>query len=143
MNRSESQRGFTLIEALVALVIVSLGMMAVNMQLNQFAVTAVYIEQKTLASWIATNVLTELSVASEWPELGDYDQELEFAGRLWVYHVEVDETEVENLRRVDVSVGHAEDPDRVLHRVSGLIEPPPPGGFLQLRWLPEGRGARG
>ena len=141
--RAGPEHGFTLVEALVALVIVSLGMMAVNTQLNQFAVTSVYIEQKTLASWIATNVLTELSVSSEWPELGDFDEELEFAGRLWVYRVEVDETEVENLRRVDVSVGHAEDPERVLHRVSGLIEPPPPPGFLQMRWLPQGGGERG
>lgn len=147
MSRSDlasGMRGFTLVEALVALFIVSLGMMAVNTQINQYAVTAVYIEQKTLASWIATNVLTELSVASDWPELGDYDEEVEFAGRLWFYRVEVEETEVPNLRRIDVFVGHADNPERTLHMVSGLVEPPPPRGFLPLRWLPEsGGGARG
>ena len=66
-----SCRGFTLLEAMVALVIVALGMMAVNTQLNRYAVAAVYVEQKTLASWIASNKLTELSVGSTWPEVGE------------------------------------------------------------------------
>jgi general secretion pathway protein I len=132
---SESAAGFTLIEAVIALLIVSLGMMAVFTQLNQYAVTASYMEEKTLASWIATNRLTELSVQAEWPELGDQDEELEFAGRQWHYVVEVSETQVENLRRVDVSVARAEDPERIVHRVSALIEPPPPRGFVPLRWF--------
>ena len=54
--------GFTLIEVMVALVIVALGMMAVNTQLNRYTVAASYVEEKTLASWIATNKLTELIV---------------------------------------------------------------------------------
>ena len=39
-------RGFTLLEAMVALVIVSLGMMGVIKALNDHAAAAVYIEQK-------------------------------------------------------------------------------------------------
>ena len=68
---------------MVALVIVALGMMAVNTQLNRYAVPRPYIEEKTLASWIATNKLTELSVAPTWPTLGDYDEDVEFAGQQW------------------------------------------------------------
>ena len=71
--------GFTLIEVMVALVIVALGMMAVNTQLNRYTVAATYVEQKTLASWIATNKLTELSIAPTWPSVGDYDEDVEFA----------------------------------------------------------------
>jgi general secretion pathway protein I len=127
--------GFTLIEAAVALVIVALGMMAVYTQLSQYAVTATYMEEKTLASWIATNILTERSVQSDWPELGSVEEELEYAGRLWICVIEVSETQVENLRRVDVSVARAETPDRTIHRMSGLIEPPPPRGFVPMRWL--------
>jgi general secretion pathway protein I len=127
--------GFTLLEALVALVIVSLGMMAVNMQLNQYAVTAIYIEQKTLASWIATNVLTELSVQADWPELSDSEDDIEFANRQWHYTVDISETQVPNLRRADVAVSAADTPEQVLHRVSALIEPPAPRGFVPTRWL--------
>ena len=51
---SRRARGFTLLEAMVALVIVALGMMAVNGQLNRYVVAASFVEKKTLASWIAT-----------------------------------------------------------------------------------------
>jgi general secretion pathway protein I len=132
--KQESGAGFTLIEAVVALLIVALGMMAVFTQLNQYAVTAGYMEEKTLASWIATNRLMELSVQPQWPEIGDQEEEIEFAGRQWRYSVEVSETDVENLRRVDVSVARAENPERIVHSVSALIEPPPPRGFVPLRW---------
>lgn len=130
-----ASRGFTLVEALVALLIVSLGMMAVNSQLGQFATTSIYIEQKTLASWIATNLLTELSVQSQWPETGDSEDEIEFAGREWHYRIEVSETQVPNLRRADVAVSLADRPDDVVQTVSGFIEPPPPRGFVPTRWL--------
>ena len=56
----------------------ALGMMAVNTQLNRYVVSTGFIEQKTLASWIASNALTELSVEPEWPELGERRDEVGF-----------------------------------------------------------------
>jgi len=136
--------GFTLIEAMVALVIVALGMMAVNSQLNRYAVAAIVVEEKTLASWIATNKITELSVAATWPALGDYEEDIDFAGREWRCEIEVVETPVANLRRVDVSVRLATDPERVVQKVSGLIEPPAPPGFQPPQWsVPQSGGERG
>ncbi len=132
--RRSAARGFTLLEAMVALVIVALGMMAVNTQLNRYAAAAVYIEQKTLASWIATNKLTELSVGPSWPALGDSDEDVEFAGQKWRCAIKVQETGVKNLHRVDVSVSFASDPKRVVHKVSALIEPPAPPGFAPPQW---------
>lgn len=137
--------GFTLIEVMVALVVAALGMMAVHKMLNDYASTAVEVEQRTLASWIATNKLTELSIGPTWPSLGDYDEDVEFAGRQWRCEIEVSETPVTNLRRVDVSVRLSSDPERVIHTVSALIEPPAPAGFLPPRWSapPSGDGAPG
>lgn len=135
--------GFTLIEVMVALVIVALGMVAVNAQLGRYAAGAAHIEEKTLASWIATNKLAELGVQEAWPEVGDDEEEIEFAGRLWVCRTEVSETQVPNLRRVDVSVSLADDPDRVVHSVMGLLEPPPPSGFVPPSWLPPGLESEG
>jgi general secretion pathway protein I len=137
-------QGFTLLEAMVALVIVALGMMAVNTQLNRYAVAAVYVEQKTLASWIATNKLTELSVGPTWPEVGEHDEDVDFAGQKWRCAIKVEETPVMNLHRVDVSVYLATDPEHVVHKVTGLIEPPAPPGFLPPQWsAPRGGGQRG
>jgi len=142
--------GFTLIEVMVALVVAALGMMAVHKMLNDYAVTAVEIERRTLASWIATNKLTELSIAPTWPALGNSDEEVEFASQQWRCDIEVSETPVANLRRVDVSVRLLSDPERVVRKVSGLIEPPAPPGFLPPQWSAPpaggdgaGRGERG
>lgn len=143
MNRTVRThgRGFTLIEVMVALVIVSLGMMAVKTQLDRYVFTARFMEEKTLASWIASNRITELSVQFEWPELGRSDDEQEFAGRMWEVRTLVSETEVDNLRRVDVDVALLDAPDTVIQRLSGLIEPPAPRGFVPVEWVSAGFGA--
>lgn len=135
-------RGFTLIETVVALVIVALGMTAVYMQLSQFASNAIYLRDKTIASWIASNTLTELSIAPEWPETGDTEDDIEFADREWHLTIEISTTEIENLRRADVSVAPADDPERIIHRVTALIEPPT-NQLPPLRWLSAGGGGPG
>jgi hypothetical protein len=123
-------------------------MMAVHKALNDYTAVATFTEQKTLASWIATNKLTEIAIAPAWPELGDSDEDVEFARQQWRCEIEVTETPVENLRRVDVSVRLLNDPQRVVHKVSALIEPPAPPGFLPPQWSAppggaEDRGERG
>ncbi len=136
-------RGFTLIEAMVALAIVALGMIAVFMQLGRYAESAVHIEDKTIASWIATNRITELSVASTWPALGKDQDDVDFGGRMWHVRVEVKKTPVDNLRRVNVAVSLTDSPDAVIDKVSGFIEPPVPPGFGQVHWLTAGRAQPG
>ena len=127
--------GFTLLEVMVALAIVALGMMAVHAQLNRYAIGATIIENKVLASWIASNRIAELSVAPQWPALGQTQDEVDYAGRTWVWRTQISETPVENLRRIDVSVALADQPEQVLHTVSGLLEPPPPPGIAPPSWL--------
>jgi general secretion pathway protein I len=135
--------GFTLIETVVALLIVALGMTAVFMQVGQFARSSILMQDKTLASWIGSNVVTELSLETSWPETGDSEEEIAYANRVWHVTIAITETEVENLRRADVSVSLADRPDRVIHTVSGLIEPPVPQNFPPVNWISVGRGGRG
>jgi general secretion pathway protein I len=136
MPRAERSQtsGFTLLEAMVALVIVALGMMAVNGQLNRYVVAAGFVEDKTLASWIATNEITALSVGQTWPDLGSHDKDVDFAARKWRCHIVISATDVTNLHRVDVSVTLADAPERVVDKVSGLVEPPAPAGFMPPHW---------
>ncbi len=127
----------------MALVIVAFGMMAVHKMLNDYVRPAGEVERRTLASWIATTKLTEIAVGPTWPSLGDYDEDVEFAGQEWRCEVEVSETGVDNLRRVDVSVFLMSDLEHVVRKVSALIEPPAPPGFLPPQWSAPPRGGGG
>jgi len=116
-------RGFTFIETLVALVIVSIGTLAIAGQIGQATRTARMTQTKTLANWIALNKVTELRLIEGVPEAGRDNDEIEYAGRMWFWESEIRKPpgDVENFMRVEVAVGLADDPDYVLAEVSGFI----------------------
>ena len=64
---SRRARGFTLIEVLAALVIVALGMMGAIEAVTQSASSGSYLREKTLAHWVAMNILTERRLAASPP----------------------------------------------------------------------------
>jgi general secretion pathway protein I len=103
--------GFTLIEVLAALVIVGLGMLGVIQAVTQTARNGTYLREKTLAHWIAMNLITERRLLTAPPEIGESSDVLEFADTRWRWNVKVSETTVESMRRMDVRVALADAPD--------------------------------
>jgi general secretion pathway protein I len=113
--------GFTLIEVLAALVIVALGMMGVIQAVSQTARNGTYLREKTLAHWIAMNVITERRLMNAPPDVAETSDEVEFAGRRWRWTLRVTQTQVDSLRRMDVSVRPAEAAEgRSLATVTGF-----------------------
>ena len=104
-------RGFTLIEVLAALVIVALGMLGVIEAVTQSARNGAYLREKTLAHWIALNVITEKRLQPEPPPVAESSADVEFAGQRWRWSMQVTQTQVSSLRRMDVSVRPANAPD--------------------------------
>jgi general secretion pathway protein I len=104
-------RGFTLIEVLAALVIVALGMLGVIEAVTQSARNGTYLREKTLAHWIALNVITEKRLEPEPPSVTESSGDVEFAGQRWRWRMLVTQTQVASLRRMDVSVRPADAPD--------------------------------
>ena len=72
--------GFTLIEVLAALVIVALGMLGVIEAVTQNAKNGSYLREKTLAHWIAMNVITERRLQPSPPDIAETSDEIEYAG---------------------------------------------------------------
>jgi len=107
-NRSPA-RGFTLIEVLVALAIVSIGMIAVFKVIGDTANNVAYLRDRSIAAWIADNRLTELRLSGELPSVDETEGELEYAKQRWHWVQKVATTPVAGLRRVDVSVRREAD----------------------------------
>jgi general secretion pathway protein I len=128
-------RGFTLIEVLAALVIVSLGMMAVIQAVSETASNSSYLREKTLAHWVALNRLTEARLEQSAPKVDETSDEVEMAGRKWRWTMTVTQTPVETMRRIDVSVRPAEaDEDSSMATLTGFYGSAiaPPGAAIVL-----------
>jgi general secretion pathway protein I len=120
-SRPTRARGFTLIEVLAALVIVALGMLGVIQAVTQTARNGTYLREKTLAHWIAMNLITERRLLPTPPDVAESKDEVEFAGQRWRWTMKVTQTEVDSMRRMDVSVGPADAPEgRALATLTGF-----------------------
>ena len=104
-------RGFTLIEVLVALAVAALGLAAVLSVVSNSARDAAALRERTLASWIAINRLTEVRLATNMPAVDRTTGELDYAGGHWKWEQTVTQTDVPTLRRIDVRVRKDTDPD--------------------------------
>lgn len=129
-------RGFTLIEVLAALVIVSLGMMAVIQAVSQTASNSTYLHDKTIAHWVAMNRLTEARLDPSAPKVDETSDDVEMAGRAWTWTMTVTQTPVETMRRIDITVRPSEaDEDTSMAAVTGFygaaIAPP---GRTMILW---------
>jgi general secretion pathway protein I len=70
-----------------------------------------YLREKTLAHWIAMNLVTERRLMTSPPEVGTSSDVIEYAGQRWRWTVKVSETAVESMHRFDVGVGFADGPE--------------------------------
>ncbi len=104
-----AQRGFTLIEVLVALVVVALGMSALMGALGSAADTATWLRDRTFAQWIAFNQLDTQRLSGSLPTNGTTDGELDYAGRHWRWRQVVSDAGIfPGIFRIDVRVEPAD-----------------------------------
>jgi general secretion pathway protein I len=118
--------GFTLLEVVVALAVVTLGIIAGFNLVVQISAGSLHMKERTLAGWIASNEITRLRLSGEFPEVSQFDGDVEFAGSNYRWRATVSETGVEDLRRIDMDVAYADNPDQVIGRSTGFISPTAP-----------------
>lgn len=124
MKGSVKVPGFTLVEVLVALLVVAVGLGAVFLSLNQHIYNATYLREKTIASWVAENRLATLRLATNVPEIDETTGDAEMAEIRWRWTQKVSETGVANLRRIDISVSSDLNPESSLIQLSGFVGVP-------------------
>lgn len=110
------QRGFTLVEVLVALVIFGVIAASVLKTMQDSVRQQMAMEERLAANWVAQQVLAELRVSSPWPPLGDKSELVPVGEREWQVTVRVESTTEERMRHITIEVAspEAENPTLTL-----------------------------
>lgn len=113
-------RGFTLLEVLVALLVLALALLALSRtaanQVDAFGA----MRERTVAGWLAADVLAQTKLATPFPAVGKNDGRRRFGGRDWRYDVIVQGTPVASIRRIDVHVYAPDDAKSPLATLTGF-----------------------
>ncbi len=118
-RRSGPCTGFTLVEVLVALVIVAFGMGAVLTALTSSADNLTRMREKTFAEWVGLNQLALARLQGTLPPTGATEGDVDFGLNRWHWQQTVENIDVPGIRRLTIRV-RAADPK------SGQSSPPKP-----------------
>lgn len=97
-------RGFTLIEVLVALAILSIVMLALLRLMTVDGATAVQIEDRLAAEIVAENAAVDAMVEPGAPDLGVETGSTNLDGRVWEWTRTTVETGIPGLVRIEIAV---------------------------------------
>lgn len=101
-------RGFTLIEVLVALIIVAFGMSAVFVALTSSANSTMRLREKSFAEWVGFNQLATVRLNTSAPITGRSEGDATFAGTRWHCLQTVENMDIPGLLRVTIQVRYAD-----------------------------------
>ncbi len=122
-----SSRGFTLVELLVALVVVALTGITVSSAVGNVVSQTYVLERRAVAHWVAENQLARAQLSRvdnvEPVATGRRTERVVMSGRTWRIDQEISQTTHPWLRRVEIEVYEVVDDDAVgpLDRLVGFI----------------------
>ncbi|RPH30135.1 type II secretion system protein GspI [Buttiauxella warmboldiae] len=99
-----SQRGMTLLEVMVAMVIFAAVSLALINSLGSQTRALQSMEESLFASWVAENQMVDLRLAGGWPALEKVAGQQQLAGRSWYWQRLGEPTRDPLLRAVEIQV---------------------------------------
>jgi general secretion pathway protein I len=116
-------KGFTLIEILVAIVILAVALAATTRAASVATDGALETRQRLLATWAAENRVAEIRARRIFPAAASTRYNTMQGGLDLVIDEVVSETPNPVIRRVDLAVADARDPGRILSRLTAYASP--------------------
>ena len=114
-------KGFTLVEILVALAVIAIAMAALIRASGNHTYSASYLKQKTLAHYVAMNEIARLQITKQWPDVGKKEDSTEMASKEWFWIREISKTADDNTRQVKITVYENDDRDNNLARAIAYL----------------------
>ena len=109
--RRPLHRGFTLVEVLVALVIVALGMGAALAALGSAADNTARLRDRAFAQWIGFNQVSTTRLVLQMPGEGTTEGDIDdFGNTRWHWQQEIKQLDTPGIYRITVKVRHADGP---------------------------------
>lgn len=113
--------GFTLVEVLVAMAIVSVSFLALYGSMQQIVQSTTLMQDKSFATWVAQDQLAELRLAAQLPEGETLTGTRTLGGIDWQYTASLRTTESESVRQIIVRVTPLDNPAQELGLVTGVL----------------------
>lgn len=116
-----SQRGFTLLETLVALAIFAIAMAAILRAAGAEIRHAEELRLRVLADWVAQNRLASHAARGDWISIGTQNGEETQAGIRLLWREDISSTPNPSFRRIEVSVFMPDDAQHALRKLTGYL----------------------
>ena len=114
------RQGFTLLEVMIALLVITLGMGAVFNTTGESSWKSAQLKQGTIANWVAQNQIALYRAKRTWNNVSAKTGEVEMANTEWVWRMKISKTDDPSLRRLDVEV-FIKGEDALKANVTGFI----------------------
>lgn len=102
--KTQNEIGFTLIEVLVALTILTIALTAILKMASQSIQELNYLQDKTIANWVGINVINSARANLLATTDTTLNQDTEMLGKTWHWEAKIQSTPNPNIREIHVDV---------------------------------------
>ncbi|MDA8561623.1 type II secretion system minor pseudopilin GspI [Gammaproteobacteria bacterium] len=115
--------GFTLIEVLIALVIISISLTAVIMTTSQNIKSTHHLQQKIIATWAAENIINEIKTGIiNKSSTNEDSNDIKILNNILHYKVKLTPTSNSKIQKIEVDIFNNKNESKIIKLTSFLYE---------------------